>query len=97
VKHLTAGVTRWWGGRDSAALTEPASSHENAQKRGDSHQSGARRVRRNALTEASSSLEKHWGARLEPREQTKPAQSPADIMTRLQAKQHCQPKHKSNL
>src|ERR671923_708873 len=29
MKQLTAGVTRWWVGRDNATLPEPTSSHAN--------------------------------------------------------------------
>jgi len=32
VKRPTAGVTRWWVGRDNAALAEPTSSHANCLK-----------------------------------------------------------------
>src|SRR6266498_3181321 len=42
--RLTVCVTRWWVGQDNATLTEPASSQKTAQKRADSHQSGARCV-----------------------------------------------------
>ena len=28
IRGLTVGVTRWWVGRDNAALPEPTSSHE---------------------------------------------------------------------
>jgi len=31
-KRPTAGVTRWWAGRDNATLTEPTSSHTNCLK-----------------------------------------------------------------
>ena len=44
--RLTAGVTRWWAGRDNAILTEPLQAVKTAQKRADSHQSGARIVGR---------------------------------------------------
>ena len=37
-------------GRENAALPEPTASHANAQKRADSHQSGARCVRRTHAT-----------------------------------------------
>lgn len=37
-------VTRGWAGRDHAILPEPASSQKPAQKRGESHPSGARCV-----------------------------------------------------
>src|SRR5919108_1836358 len=32
MKQLTAGVTRWWVGRDNATLPEPTSSHRNCLK-----------------------------------------------------------------
>ncbi len=42
--HLTGCVTRGWARGGNATLPEPARSHENAKKRGDSHPSGARIV-----------------------------------------------------
>jgi hypothetical protein len=47
-RRPTVCVTRWWAGRGNAILTEPTPSHANCQKRGDSHQSGARCVGRRA-------------------------------------------------
>ncbi len=44
--HLTVCVTRGWAGGGGAVLLEPTSSQQTAEKRGDSHPSGARCVGR---------------------------------------------------
>jgi hypothetical protein len=56
------------GGLSNAALPEPAPEpRKRLEKRGDSHLSAARIVRKHALTESTSRSEKCLGARLERR------------------------------
>jgi len=66
-KRLTASVTCKWAGVDSAWEPEKLEARKRLEKRGDSHLSGARIVRKHALTEPASRRDKGLGARLETR------------------------------
>ena len=63
----TVCVTCKWAGVDSAWEPEKLEAGKRLVKRGDSHLSGARIVRKHALTEPASRRDKCLGARLETR------------------------------